>query len=100
LAGKPAAWNGKRVRAPHPFEDRDRRPLETIGRAPPASAQESRRRSAAVRGKLRLLRAHHLMRKVPGTHRYQISPKGRQMLTAAIAASHATANALLPKAAR
>ena len=115
---KPATWNGKRVRALHPFEDQDRLLLETIGRGeflinglrnkdlqpllystPPASAQESRRRSAAISRKLRLLRAHHLIRKVPGTHRYQVSPKGRQILTAVITASHATVNALIPKAA-
>ena len=114
----PATWNGKRVRALHPFEDQDRLLLETIGRGeflinglrnkdlqpllystPPASAGESRRRSAAISRKLRLLRAHHLIRKVPGTHRYQVSPKGRQILTAVITASHATVNALIPKAA-
>jgi hypothetical protein len=46
-----------------------------------------------------LLRAHHLLRKVPGSHRYHLTPIGRPIVTAVIAASNATVNLLIPKAA-
>lgn len=115
---KPVTWNGKRVRALHPFEDQDRLLLQAIGRgeflinglrnrdlqaalytAPAASQQESRRRSAAISRKLRLLRAHRLICKVPGTHRYQLTHRGRQFITAVMTASDATVSMLIPKAA-
>jgi hypothetical protein len=115
---KPVTWNGKRVRAMHPFEDQDRRLLEIISRGEftinglrnkdlqpllyttvAKSTQEHRRRSSAISRKLRLLRAHHLIRKVPGSHRYHVTPIGRQIATAVIAASNATVNLLIPKAA-
>jgi hypothetical protein len=115
---KPVTRNGKRVRALHPLEDQDRRLLEIISRGeftinglrnkdlqpllyPTAakSAEERRRRSSAVSRKLRLLRAHHLIRKVPASHRYHVTPVGRQIATAVIAASNATVNQLIPKAA-
>jgi len=50
----------------------------------PASPSEARRRSAAVSRKLRLLRAHELIKKVPKTHRYEITPVGRTVLMAII----------------
>jgi hypothetical protein len=115
---KPVTWSGKPVRALHPFEDQDRRLLEIISRGEfminglrnkdlqpllyitgAKSVEERRRRSSAISRKLRLLRAHHLLRKVPGSHRYHITPTGRQIATAVIAASHATVNLLIPKAA-
>ena len=115
---KPVHWNGKRVRALHPFDDQDRLLLETISRGefminglrnkdlqallyPTAakSIQERRRRSSAISRKLRILRAHHLIRKVPASHRYQVTPEGRQITIAVIAASNATVNLLIPKAA-
>ena len=46
----------------------------------------TRRRGGIVTRKLRLLRAHGLLRKVSHTHRYVVSPKGRVMLTALVAA--------------
>jgi hypothetical protein len=115
---RPVVWNGKRVRAMHPFEDQDRRLLETVSRGEftinglrnrnlqvlfyttgAKSAEERRRRSSAISRKLRLLRAHRLIRKVPGTHRYHLTPLGRQIATAVIAAYSATVNILIPKAA-
>jgi hypothetical protein len=115
---KPVAWNGKRVRALHPFDEQDRLLLETISRGEfminglrnkdlqpllhPTTAksdEERRRRSSAISRKLRLLRAHHLIRKVPGSHRYHVTPKGRQIASAVIAAANATINLLIPKAA-
>ena len=48
--------------------------------------QEQRRRSARVSRLLRMLRAHHLIQKVPRTHRYLIRPRGRDILSAVLAA--------------
>jgi hypothetical protein len=70
-------------------------PLETA----PANKKELRRRSAAVTRQLALLRAHGLLRKLPRTHRYQITPKGRRIITALLAACHAGVEQLTPKAA-
>jgi hypothetical protein len=50
---------------------------------------EKRRRSAAVTRQIRLLRAHGMIRKVPRTHRYQVSDRGRVALTALLAARQA-----------
>jgi DNA-binding HxlR family transcriptional regulator len=54
--------------------------------APPP---DQRRLSAKVSRQLRLLRAHGLIKKVPRTHRYQLTDRGR-LLTAAL---HATRDA-------
>jgi hypothetical protein len=115
---KPVTWNGQRVRALHPFDDPDRLLLEIIGRGeftinglrnrdlqtllystPAKSVEEHRRRSSAISRKLRLLRAHHLIRKVPGSHRSHVTPHGRRIATVVMAASKATVNLLIPKAA-
>jgi hypothetical protein len=115
---KPARWNGNRVRALHPFDEQDRLLLEAISRGEflingfrnkdlqallyrtvPTSEQDRRRRSSAVSRKLRLLRAHHLIRKVSGTHRYHLTLRGQQTATGVLAACNATVNLLIPKAA-
>ena len=102
-------WNGKWVRSLHPFTPEDRTLLEAVNRgeftvhglrnrdlqcllydSPVASPTEARRRSAAVSRKLRLLRAHGLIQKLPHTHRYQITPSGRSIITALLTARHAT----------
>jgi hypothetical protein len=57
--------------------------------AAPADARERRRRSGQVTRKLRMLRAHGLLRKVPRTHRYMVSEKGRQVIAALHAAREA-----------
>jgi hypothetical protein len=51
---------------------------------------EERRPSAAIGGKLRLLRAHGLIHKVAKTHRYQLSPYGRDTINALLAARQAS----------
>jgi len=43
-----------------------------------------RRRSAAVSRKLRMLRAHGIVQKIPRTHRYQITDAGRAFLLAVL----------------
>ena len=53
---------------------------------PASTKAEERRRSAAIGRKLRLLRGHGLIRKVPKTHRNQVSDNGRTVMTAPLAA--------------
>ena len=50
---------------------------------------EIRRRSAAVTRQLALLRAHGLLRKMPHSHRYLLSSKGRRIVTALLVACYA-----------
>lgn len=66
---------------------------------PAKDAAERRRRSAAVSRQLRLLRAHSILRKVPKTHRYQVTERGRLILTALHAARHASTEKLVGLAA-
>jgi hypothetical protein len=49
-----------------------------------------RKESAAVTRKLRLLRAHGLIHKVPRTHRYIVSENARKTITALLAARNAS----------
>jgi hypothetical protein len=55
-----------------------------------ADPQQARRRSSRVGRQIRMLRAHGLVRKVPRAHRYRVTTKGRQVLTAVLAAQEAT----------
>jgi hypothetical protein len=65
------------------FRNRDlRRLLFTHTASKPAQ----RRQAAAVSRKLVLLRAHHLIRKVPHTHRYHLTDAGRVAVTALMTA--------------
>lgn len=101
-------WKGRRVRALNPLSPEDARLLETVSRgeflldgfrnrdlrgllygSTGADPAEERRRSAAITRKLRLLRAHGLIQKVPKSHRYQVSAKGRTALAALMAARQA-----------
>jgi hypothetical protein len=115
---QPRRWKGQRVRALHPFSREDRTWLEIVNRGEFAAngfrnrdlrrllfpqslpdLKERRRRSASVSRRLRLLRAHGLIRKVAGTHRYHVTDYGRKAITAILTAQHATLNQLTPKAA-
>lgn len=99
---KPAHLNGQRVRALRPWGD-DRELLEAVNHgdflvnglrnrdlqrllypteAP--STAERKKRSAAISRKLRLLRAHGLIRKVAGTHRYHVTDSARPILVAVL----------------
>jgi len=79
------------------FRNRDIRALLHAG--PAGSAAEERRRSAWMSRKLRMLRAHGLVRKVPRTHRYQVTAHGREIISAVIAAGSASAEKLTALAA-
>lgn len=107
---QPCQEGSRRVRALHPFSAEDHALLEAVNRGEFAlnglrnrdlqgllfasdvapSPTEKRRRSAWVSRKLRLLRAHGLIQKVPHTHRYQITPAGRLTITAVLAADRST----------
>ena len=50
--------------------------------------------SAAITRKLRLLRGHGLISKVPKTHRYVLTDAGRQATAALLAARNANATKL------
>jgi len=115
---KPVTWKGKRARAINPlnhedaalleavsrgefslngFRNRDLRPLLYTAKTRPGP-QEIRRQSAAITRKLRLLRAHRLIRKVPHTHRYVVSPTGRRVITALLLARQADTKTLIQAA--
>jgi len=114
----PTDWRGKRVRALHPFEHDDARLLEAISRGEfainglrnkdlqhilfatqgPLTSQETRRRSGQTTRKLRLLRAHGILSKVPHTHRYVVTDLGRKIVTAILTARNTPVSQLLPTA--
>lgn len=60
---------------------------------------ERRRQAGRVTRLLALLRAHHLIRKVTGTHRYIVPAKGRTLVTALLAARKASIQELIKIAA-
>jgi hypothetical protein len=115
--GQRRRWKGRSVRALRPFAE-DRAWLEAVSRgeftlngfrnrdlqrlffahAAP-TPQEARRRSAWVGYRLRLLRAHGLIRKVTSTHRYQLTVSGRKIATAILTALHSTVRELARPAA-
>lgn len=105
-------WNGRRVRGLRPWAEdlglftainrgdflinglrnRDRQKLLYDGEA--ESAAERRRRSAAVSRKLRMLRAHGLIRKVSRTHRYHVTGAARVILVAVLTTARTSLNQL------
>jgi hypothetical protein len=78
------------------FRNRDLRALLHPGQA---TAEEQRRRAARVTRQLALLRAHRLIRKVSGTHRWQVTTTGRRLITALLAARQADVDQLTQLAA-
>jgi hypothetical protein len=110
--------NGKRYRALNPWTIADGALLEAVSRAefainglrnrdlrsllypnPPRCKLQQRRQAAAVTRRLALLRAHGLLRKLSGTHRYQLTFSGRRILTALLAARNADVQQLTKLAA-
>ena len=57
--------------------------------------RETGRRRAKVTRLLRLLRAHGVIRKIPRSHRYQVTTKGRRIIAAILAARNASISTLL-----
>ena len=100
---RPRQWKGGRVRALQPWSPEDRSLLQAINRGEFAlngirnrdlaailfprslnSPEEKRRASGRITRKLRLLRAHGILRKVPRTHRYVLTKRGRQITVAVL----------------
>ena len=105
---RPVRWHGLRLRALKPLGAEDARLLEAVSRGEflvngvrnrdlrpllldkvGSSAAERKRQTAAVTRQIRLLRAHGILRKVPKSHRYQVTATGRTLLTALAAARQA-----------
>lgn len=105
---RPLTREGKRYRALRPFASDDQALIAALNRAEwalqgmrnadlrEALAQQipatlsNRQAASRVSRLLRLLRAHGLIAKIPRTHRYRITPKGRTCATALLAAAAAS----------
>jgi hypothetical protein len=114
---KKRSWKARPVRALHPFCHEDGKLLAAVGRGeftigirnadlrtllfatPAENNAEKKRRSALISRKLRLLRAHGILRKVRGRHLYVVTERGRALLSSFLIAREATANQLMKKAA-
>ncbi len=76
------------------FRNRDlQRLLHPVRRDP--SPEHRRQIRGRCGRRIRLLRAHGLVRKVPRSHRYILTPKGHRLAAALFAARHATTKQLL-----
>ena len=115
---RPVTWEGQRYRALRPLVPQEMAVLTTVNRGDftvegfrnadirqalfprPAPTPEDRRRQSAAAGRcLRRLRAHGLIRKVPGRHRYLVTQKGREIITLLLSAQHADVEKLTALAA-
>jgi len=110
---RPTTYRGKRVRALRPWAEPELALFRAVSRGEfcvngfrnrdlqsllfdraPDTAQEKRRRSARMSRLLRMLRAHHLIQKVPRTHRYILTPRGRDVISAVLGAHRITLDQL------
>ena len=109
--------DGRRDRALNPLGEGDARLLEFVGRGEhlitgfrnrdvrrhlygerPKEATAHRRQSGRVSRLLALLRAHGLIQKIPKTHRYQVTARGREQIAAILAARAAGVEKLIEAA--
>lgn len=110
---RPAELGGRRVRGLRPWTAPDLQLLEAVARGEfiangfrnrdlvplicpdvPDDPAERRKVSAKVTRLLRLLRAHQLIEKVEGTHRYLVTDRGRTAIAAILAARNASLSRL------
>jgi hypothetical protein len=109
---KPVRVDGRRFRALNPWSEQDAALLQAINRGefaingfrnrdlrallskPKTCAKDPARQAARVTRKLSLLRAHGLIKKVAGTHRYVLTLKGNKTITALLTARQANLNEL------
>jgi hypothetical protein len=107
---------GRSVRALNPLGAEDAALLEAVGRGdfmlhgfrnrdlreilfgPAANSPERAKQAAKVTRLLSILRAHGLIAKVPKTHRFQMTEKGRTSISALTAARQANTKKLLQAA--
>ena len=78
------------------FRNRDLRALLFPGKT---TVEEDRRHSGRISRLLALLRAHGLIRKIPSTHRYHLTERGRRIITALLSARNADIDQLTQLAA-
>jgi hypothetical protein len=110
---RPVTAKARRARPLNPLADEDARLLNAVNRGEfalngfrnrdlrrilygevTAGTVEAKRLAGKVTRQLRLLRAHHLIRKVPHTHRYLVTRPGRDTINALLTAKHATVQQL------
>jgi hypothetical protein len=110
-------WKGRSVRALNPLAAKDVALLEAVSRgefliagfrnrdlrallfgSTTGKPAEARRQSGKVTRLLRLLRGHGVIAKIPKTHRYQVTDKGRICFSALLAARQANTKQLLQAA--
>ena len=114
---KPLTQAGRHYRALNPWAPQDGRLLGLVSQGEFAvngfrnrdirqayfssrcGEQELKRRTGWIGRRLRLLRAHGLIAKVSGTHRYVVTDKGRTTITALLAAGKADVDQLTKLAA-
>jgi len=108
---------GQRYRALNPWNEKDGALLQAINRGEfrlnglrnrdlrallypkTTNAKLQHRQAAAITRRLALLRAHGILQKVSGTHRYQLTKTGQRILTALLAAQHCDVDQLTQMAA-
>ncbi len=73
------------------FRNRDLLPLLFPGAVDP---DQRKKLSAKVTRLLRILRAHGVIEKVTGTHRYHVTASGRRLIAAVVAAGAASLSQL------
>ncbi len=105
-------WEGGVTRALRPWAE-DKELLRAVGRgdfqiqglrnrdlqaslydAPAATVIEQHQRSAAVSRKLRMLRAHGIIKKIPCTHRYVVTKAGLEIIIAVLTTARTSVNQL------
>jgi hypothetical protein len=114
---RPVRWKGRRVRALRPWSAQDMTLIKTVTLGefningfrnrdiadrifPGANNVETKRRLCArTTHRLRILRAHGIIRKVPSTRRYVLTTKGRQITSAIIHTQHVPITRLMELAA-
>jgi hypothetical protein len=116
---RPTNWNGKRVRALNPYAPEDLALLKAVARGEfningfrnrdlrnilysadqQLTEKKKRYQSGAVTRKIRLLRAHGLIKKIQKTNRYLLTIRGYKTITALIGAINASSESLIKLAA-
>jgi len=104
---KAMVLKGQRYRALNPWNDQDGALLEAINRGEfrlhglrnrdlrallypkNTNKKDQRRQASAITRRLALLRAHGILKKISGTHRYQLTKAGQRIVTALLAARQA-----------
>jgi hypothetical protein len=110
-------WNGQYARALRPWSPEDHALLAAVARGEftingfrnrdlrahlhpaPATTHDAKRLSARITRQLRLLRAHHLIKKIPRTQRYLLTEKGRALTTALLQTKNITVTEVMKLAA-